>query len=573
MKKFLNISLLLLGLGLSCSLGCRSWLGPKEPTVKAEPGLGAGDYMEARSAKPPSATSGMTPGDYLEARTANRPVTSPVQTTPTLASRSPLVRERPPAGARPEMVAVSESGSSIVSKTYPWAECGVVQLDKVMPKEVGLNKPFTYTIKVANLTSTTLTDIIVTEDLPENFKFLSANPSAKQEEDNLLFWEIPTLGPKSVKQITISGQATYIDSLKHCTTVITPVIPACAVVQVIQPELKLTKTAPEEVLLCDPIQVRYLVTNSGTGYVQNVKIVETLPSGLRTTGGRSDVVFDAGTLMAGQSQQFSVELRATRTGEYVSKAVANSTTGLRAESAPTTTAVKLPILTIEKTGPNRQYIGRPITYQITVTNKSDVTARNTVVEDMIPEGVKSVRGTAGAKLLGPKLVWEIGMLEPGAAESVKVSFTPTKAGTLINSATASAYCADAVTSTVRTIVRGIPAILMEVIDVDDPIRVGERGTFVVRVKNQGSAPAQNIRISCILEDYVRFVSSAGATSGTLEGQTIRFLPLGTLAPKAEVAWRVVFEAVRAGDMRFKAILNMDEMTRPVEETESTHLYD
>jgi len=471
------------------------------------------------------------------------------------------------------MVAVSESGSSIVSRTYPWAECGIVQLDKVMPKEVGLNKPFTYTIKVANLTNTTLTDIIITEDLPDNFKFLSANPAAKEDEDNLLFWEIPTLGPKSVRQITISGQATYIDALKHCTTVITPVIPACTTVQVIQPELKLTRTAPEEVLLCDPIQVRYLVTNSGTGYVQNVKIVETLASGLRTTSGRSEVVFDAGTLMTGQSQQFSVELRATKTGEYISNAVANSTTGLRAESGPTRTIVSLPMLAIRKTGPDRQYIGRPVNYEITVTNKSDVAARNTVIEDMIPEGVISVKGTAGAKLLGPKLVWEIGTLEPDTSETVRVSLTPTKAGTLINTATASAYCADAVTSTVRTLVKGIPAILMEVIDIDDPVRVGERATYVIRVKNQGSALATNIRIVCILEDYVRYVSSAGATSGSQEGQTVRFLPLGTLAPKAEVAWRVVVEAVRVGDMRFKAILNMDELSRPVEETESTHLYD
>ncbi|MEA3227398.1 MAG: hypothetical protein U9Q07_15715, partial [Planctomycetota bacterium] len=92
-------------------------------------------------------------------------------------------------------------------------------------------------------------------------------------------------------------------------------------------------------------------------------------------------------------------------------------------------------------------------------------------------------------------------------------------------------------------------------------------------KNQGSAPATNIRITCILEDYVRYVSSAGATSGSIDGQTVRFLPLGTLAPKAEVAWRVVVEAVRAGDMRFKATMKMDELSRPVEETESTHLYD
>lgn len=553
MRKFLNISLLLLMTGFSGSLGCRSWLGPEEP-VAAEPGLSAGDYLESRTSKPATIPT-----------TGARPTTTPTRSTPQITDTTP--------GTRPEMVAVSESGSSIVSKTYPWAECGVVQLDKTMPKEVGLNKPFTYTIKVSNLTNTTLNDIIVTEDLPDNFKFLSANPSARQDEDNLLFWEIATLGPKSATQITISGQATYIDALKHCTTVVTPVIPACTTVQVIQPELKLTRTSPEEVLVCDPIQVRYVVTNSGTGYVPNVKIIETLPTGLRTTGGKSEVIFDAGTLMAGQSQQFSAEMRANKTGEYTSKAVATSTMGLRAESTTTKTKVTQPILAVQKTGPERQYIGRPVTYQITVTNKSDVPARNTVIEDMIPEGVNTVRGTAGAKLLGPKLVWELGTLEPGTSETVRISFTPEKAGTLINSATASAYCTEAVTSTVRTVVTGIPAVLMEVTDVEDPVRVGERATYVIRVKNQGSAPATNIRIACMFEDYVRYVSSAGATSGTQEGQTIRFFPLGNLAPQAEVAWRVVVEAVRSGDMRFKVVLNMDELSRPVEETESTHLYE
>ncbi len=568
MRKFLNVSLLLLVVGFSGSLaGCGSWLGPDEP-ASAEPGLSAGDFLESRSSGSTRTNPTISAGDRPEGGMRTRSAVPAAGTT----RRTPRMTESTP-GTRPEMVAVSESGSSIISKTYPWAECGVVQLDKTMPKEVGLNKPFSYSMRISNLTNATLNDIIVTEELPDSFKFLSANPTAQQDDDRLLFWEIATLGPKAVTQISVSGMATHIDAMQHCTTVVTPVIPACTTVQVIQPELKLTRTAPTEVLVCDPIQVRYVVTNSGTGYVPNVKITETLPSGLRTTGGKTQIVLDAGTLMAGQSQQFSAELRATKIGEYIGKASAVSTTGLRAESATTTTVANQPILAVQKTGPERQYIGRPVTYQITVTNKSRVAARNTVIEDMIPQGVNAVRGTAGAKLLGPKLVWELGTLEPGASETVKISFTPTKSGTLINSATASAYCAEAVTSTVRTAVTGIPAILMEVADVEDPVRVGERGTYVIRVKNQGSAPATNIRIACVLEDYVRYVSSAGATSGTIEGQNVRFLPLRTLAPQAEVAWRVVVEAVRPGDMRFKVVLNMDELTRPVEETESTHLYD
>jgi uncharacterized repeat protein (TIGR01451 family) len=470
------------------------------------------------------------------------------------------------------MISVQDSGSSVVSRAYPWPECGIVRLDKTMPNEVGLNRSFNYTINLTNLTETTLTNIIITEELPGHFKFMSAVPTAR-EDGNKLVWEIASLGPKAARQFTISGMATYIDSLKHCTTVITPVIPACAMVQVIQPELKLTMAAPGEALLCDLIPVRLVVTNAGTGSVQNVKIVETLPAGLRTTDGKGELVFDAGTLMGGQSRQFSAELRATATGKYVSKAVASSTTGLSVESAPITTTIGLPVLGISKTGLEEQYIGRPIAYEIKITNKSDVSAKNTVMEETIPDGVTSVQATAGAKLAGSKLIWEFGTLDPGASRDVRISYIPTKAGVLVNSASATAYCAAAVNASMRTSVTGISALLMEVVDVEDPVRVGSYATYVIRVENQGSAIATNVRVAAVLEDNVRYISSAGSTAGSKEGQTVRFFPLGTLAPKATAAWRVVVEAATAGDVRFKAVMQADQLTRPVEETESTHLYD
>jgi uncharacterized repeat protein (TIGR01451 family) len=445
-------------------------------------------------------------------------------------------------------------------------------LDKIMPNEIGLNRSFNYTIKLTNLTDTNFTDIAITEHLPDNFKYLSSNPSAKHEEKKLT-WDVPVLGPKARQQFTVSGMATFTAPLKHSTTVITPVIPAVAVIEVIQPELKLTKTAPAEVLLCDLIPVRFVVSNSGTGSIQNVKITENLPAGLRTTDGKGQLVFDAGTLGAGQSRQFTVELRATQTGTYISSAVASSTNGLRVESTATTTSVGMPILTISKTGPERLYIGRPAAYEITIRNNSDVSAKNTILEDTIPGGVTGVEATAGAKLSGSKLVWEFGTLEPNSSKNVRVNYTPTRAGTLINTATATAYCAEAVISTMRTAVTGIPALSLEVVDVEDPIRVGTRATYVIRVENQGSAIATNIRIACLLENNVRYISSAGATAGSIEGQTVRFFPLGSLAPKSKAAWRVVVEAVSPGDVRFKAVMNSDQLSRPVEETESTHIYD
>ena len=547
-KKVLTITALLLVFG---SLSCKSWFGPKEDKITEESGVSASDFLRDQFRRP----------------SATPPVSMPpAEAVPTRVDDQPTIMGT-------GMVVVSESGSSAVSRTYPWPECGIVRLDKNMPKEVSLNSPFEYSIRITNLTQTTLTGIVITEELPDHFKFTKASPAVDEEEGNTLVWNISSLGPKTSRQFKISGTSTHLEVLKHCTTVITPVIPACASVQVIQPALQLTKSAPAEALLCDVIPVRYVVTNTGTGSVKNVKVTESLPGGLRTTDGKNVLTFNAGTLMAGQSRQFSAELRASKTGQYVSKATANSTTGTSAESAPTTTTVGLPILSLKKTGMETQYIGRPVSYEITLTNKSDVAAKNTVLEDIIPSGVAGVKATAGAKLSDSKLVWEFGTLPPGMSKNVRVSYTPNRAGVLASSATATAYCAEAVTSSMRTTVTGISALSLEVVDVEDPVRVGSHATYIIRVENQGSATATNIRVGCVLEDYVRYVSSAGATASSQRGQTVTFFPLASLAPKAKAAWRVVVEAVRPGDLRFKATMHADQLTRPVEETESTHLYE
>jgi len=548
MKKFLNISLLLLLFVLSGSLGCKSWPGRQDQEMTE-----------------PSAIDQMNWDQLFES--------APSNVSDRQVEAVPLPSEQQaPVEPMSSLVAVGETESSTVSRTFPWPECGLVQLDKIMPKEIGLNKPFNYTMKLTNLTDKTLSGIIIREETANQFNFISSNPTARQEE-NRIIWEINSLEPKAVRLITVTGTADSVEPLRHCTTVLTPVIPACASVDVIEPRLNLIKDIPSESMLCDLIPVRYIVSNTGTGTVPNVRVMETLPAGLRTGEGKGDLIFEAGNLGPGQSREFSIELRPSRTGKYIGKAVASSTTGLRAESDETSTVVGLPILSINKIGPEKLYIGRPVSYEIIVANVSDVPARDTVVEDTIPEGMTSVKATSGAKLADSKLIWRIGTIAPNSSETLRISYTPTKPGTLINDATASAYCAEPVTASVKTVITGIPAVMLEVVDLEDPVRIGNRATYMITVTNQGSATSTNIRIACILENNVQYISSAGSTSSSLVGDTLRFLPLGSLAPKDKAVWRVVVAAVRPGDVRFKVVMNCDELTRSVEESESTHLYE
>ena len=147
------------------------------------------------------------------------------------------------------------------------------------------------------------------------------------------------------------------------------------------------------------------------------------------------------------------------------------------------------------------------------------------------------------------------------------------AGMINTEAMARAYCAATVTDTCQTELSGIPAVLLELIDIADPIEVGENETYIITVTNQGSAAATNIRVNCVLEATMDYVSSIGPTEVSLVDRKITFAPLSSLAPKAQAKWQVKIRAIGAGDTRFKVMMSTDQLDRMVEETEATRFYE
>jgi uncharacterized repeat protein (TIGR01451 family) len=334
----------------------------------------------------------------------------------------------------------------------------------------------------------------------------------------------------------------------------------------------LRKTSPSNVLLCEEIPTKFVVTNPGSGTVKDVKIEDKLPDGLKTIDGDSTIAIDAGTLAEGESKEFTVTLKADKTGKYENTATASSSRGLKAE-ASSVTQVRQPILEIDKTGPEKRYLGRSVTYEITVANKGDAPANDLVIRDRLPAGVKFLSASGNGTAENRRVQWSLGTVEPGDSRKVSVTVMPESAKTISNTAIVSAECAEGVRASARTQIEGIPAILLEVIDTQDPIEVGGRTTYVITATNQGTAPATNIQIICGLEEEMSHISSSGVTRSSAEGSKVTFQPLGSLAPGEKAEWRVNVRAVSAGDVRFKVDMNTDQLSRPVEETEATHLYE
>jgi len=469
------------------------------------------------------------------------------------------------------LVAMTETGPHHVSLIYPSPEYGVIKMDKIIPNEVSLNRSFTYSIVITNLTNTTLAKVVLAEAIDENFDFVSAAPAA-QIVSNQLVWSFESLGPKAVERIEIIDAPRSMNTLKHNTT-LTYAVTASANIHVVQPKLDLARKVPAEVLLCEAFAIEYVIQNTGTGTAKDVKIIETLPDGLTTVDGSPEVNFNVGSLRSGQSRNFSVELRANRKGLYLNKAQAVSGSNLTIESTPSATTVRQPTLVISKNGAERQYLGRSLSYEITVINKGDGVAKNTILEETIPVDITGIEASAGTDVSGSRLRWELGTIPANSSKTVRVAYKPTKAGIFTSDTTVNAYCTEPVNSLTRTAVVGIPVVRIDVVDLEDPVELGSNVTYIITASNDGSAPDHNLRLVCQLEDKLQYVSDTGATHASVMGQTLNFVQLRTLAPNTKATWRIVAKAVRAGDIRFRATLTSDELTRPIEVTEATYLYD
>ncbi|MCY2932499.1 MAG: hypothetical protein NTV86_23990 [Planctomycetota bacterium] len=237
------------------------------------------------------------------------------------------------------------------------------------------------------------------------------------------------------------------------------------------------------------------------------------------------------------------------------------------------TTVRQPMLTVAKTGPQTRYVGRPVSYTISVKNTGDGEARETVLIDTVPPGMTLTGVTEGGRQGGDgKITWNLGTLAPGAEARVAVSGTAGGAGMLSSSVVARARCAEGSASAV-TAVQGVAAILLEMVDDPDPVEIGTTTTYTTTITNQGTAADGNIVVKCVIPEEETFVSTSGPSRETVEGQTVTFAPLPSLAPKDKAVYKVVVKGVKAGDVRFKVLLTSDMMTSPAMKTESTHIYE
>jgi len=448
-----------------------------------------------------------------------------------------------------------------------------IHLAKLTPSQVILNEPFDYKIKVQNLTSQELQNVVVSDAKPEHMTINSSDPDMRVVEGKVL-WDLGALAPNESRTISVSAVASEMGSIKTCAEV-TFATPTCAQIDIVKPLLRLSKIAPEESIKCDRIPLAYILTNEGSAAACNVLIEDKLPDGMMTSTGDNIVSFNVDSIGPGESKELEAIVDASTSGLFASSATATSQSSGSVTSNITETSISQPVLAIKETCPAAKFIGKSLTYDITVSNTGNGIAKDTVIVATIPENTQFKKSSGGGMYThsSPGVVtWKIGDLAPGETMDVTMKLQLDEAGTLFTMATAKAFCAETASDSCRTELEGIPAVLLEVVDTSDPIELGSMETYIITVTNQGTADDTNIVISALLEDTMEYVSSSGPTKASVSGNKIVFEPLPTLAKEGQASWKVNVKAIGEGDVRFRATMDTDELGRVVLETEATKFY-
>jgi len=226
-------------------------------------------------------------------------------------------------------------------------------------------------------------------------------------------------------------------------------------------------------------------------------------------------------------------------------------------------------LLVEKEMPRQIVVGKPYTYTIRVTNRAECVLEDVSVSERFSEAYNlDTASPQATKVDGRVAQWDLGLLKPNETKVITITGMAKTAG-----ATVSCTKADYNPVLCLSPGVGIPAILLEVVDTEDPVQVGGMEKFYVTVTNQGNAPDGNIVVKTEFEENFEYVASAGPTQGKAEGtKGVVFAPLASLAPGQKATWEVTAKAVSEGDHRTSVKLTSDAIQRSVDETEATRIY-
>lgn len=320
------------------------------------------------------------------------------------------------------------------------------------------------------------------------------------------------------------------------------------------PVVRLRVHAPARMEPGKEIEYRLTVENISRADAHHVQVRDRLPKGVedqvrarpeftrqtKTNNGLTDLLWDLGTLKAGEQKAIVLTLKPKGTEDIQNSAYVQFEYGQTVK-----TQLGKPGLQLKTTAPAQTLLYESIAFRLEITNTGDAPLRNVVVTDEVPAGLQFVSGKPEPS--GDKtLTWKLGDLPPHQTRRIEYQAISQKTGSYRNRAKAEADGGiSANDSTAVTVGEAKVKI-----SVSGPQRrLAHRPIpFHITVRNLGTVPLTNVQVSDELPRVARGPSVellSASPGGQLERGFMRW-SLGTLPPGKHHSLLLVLRAPAPG---------------------------
>jgi uncharacterized repeat protein (TIGR01451 family) len=322
-----------------------------------------------------------------------------------------------------------------------------------------------------------------------------------------------------------------------------------------------------------PISYQINVTNPSPAPLAGVSLTAQFDEGLDHESRARTVTLQVGNLAPQETKNFTLVLTGTKAGRFRTQVVASA--GTLTDQAVHEVTITMPQMSLQIDGPKTRYKDRPADWAIRVGNPSDTPLNNVVVRDKLPAELAFVGASDGGRFEGGEVVWNLGALRPREEKVLQL----TARGIALSKA-----AVQTVTVTADPGIRkdaqaaleifGAPALSTRLVDEGDPAEIGKKVVYKFEIVNAGTLPATDIEVRFQVPAEMKLTDAKGpAQPPNVQGPLVVF-PKLTLDPGKAINYLVEVEAVRAGDVRFRAeVLSPSLEAGPRVDEQSTRIFD